>query len=112
MEKSAGKSSQGFTLVEILIVIVIVGVLATVVVYAVAGVTDKGQTSACAAEHETIIGAEEARSAELGTYGTMAELVSTGRLRSQSILFTVAVNGAGNAYTLAGIGACVGYVPG
>ncbi|MTA14881.1 MAG: prepilin-type N-terminal cleavage/methylation domain-containing protein, partial [Actinobacteria bacterium] len=41
------KKDTGFTLVELLIVIVILGILATVTVFAVRGITDQGQTSAC-----------------------------------------------------------------
>ena len=37
---------KGFTLVELLIVIVILGILATVTVFAVRGITDKGQENA------------------------------------------------------------------
>ena len=38
------EKDQGFTLVELLIVIVILGILATIVVFAVRGITDQGQT--------------------------------------------------------------------
>ena len=38
------KQDKGFTLVELLIVIVILGILATVTVFAVRGITDQGQT--------------------------------------------------------------------
>ncbi len=41
------KQDKGFTLVELLIVIVILGILATVTVFAVRGITDKGQENAC-----------------------------------------------------------------
>ena len=41
---------KGFTLVELLVVIVILGILAAVVVFAVGGTTDKAQTSSCEAE--------------------------------------------------------------
>ena len=51
---------EGFTLIELLIVIVILGILATVVVFAVGGITDQGQTSACKAELKTIEVAVEA----------------------------------------------------
>ena len=37
------KQDKGFTLVELLIVIVILGILATVTVFAVRGITDQGQ---------------------------------------------------------------------
>ena len=48
------KQDKGFTLVELLIVIVILGILATVTVFAVRGITDQGQTSACAADQKTM----------------------------------------------------------
>jgi prepilin-type N-terminal cleavage/methylation domain-containing protein len=57
MEKNQDK---GFTLVELLIVIVILGILATVTVFAVRGITDKGQENACAVEARTLDTAIEA----------------------------------------------------
>ena len=48
------KQDKGFTLVELLIVIVILGILATVTVFAVRGITDQGRTSACAADKKTM----------------------------------------------------------
>ncbi len=57
MEKNQDK---GFTLVELLIVIVILGILATVTVFAVRGITDKGQENACSVEKRTLDTAIEA----------------------------------------------------
>lgn len=51
---------QGFTLVELLIVIVILGILATVTVFAVQGITDKGKTNACNVEVRALETAVEA----------------------------------------------------
>ena len=48
------KQDKGFTLVELLIVIVILGILATVTVFAVRGITDQGQQSACDADEKTL----------------------------------------------------------
>ncbi len=48
------KQDKGFTLVELLIVIVILGILATVTVFAVRGITDQGQQSACEADQKTL----------------------------------------------------------
>lgn len=45
---------KGFTLVELLIVIVILGILATVTVFAVRGITDQGQDNACSVEQRTL----------------------------------------------------------
>ncbi len=53
-ESSGTARDKGFTLVEILIVIVILGILATVTVFAVRGITDRGTTSACDADKVTV----------------------------------------------------------
>mgnify|MGYP002640919002 FL=1 len=57
---------KGFTLVELLIVIVILGILATVTVFAVRGITDSGQESACNADEKTLQVAVEAYFAQNG----------------------------------------------
>ncbi len=54
------KHDKGFTLVELLIVIVILGILATVTVFAVRGITNKANTNSCNAEQRTIETAIEA----------------------------------------------------
>ncbi|MEN9645194.1 MAG: hypothetical protein RL238_1863 [Actinomycetota bacterium] len=53
-EMVAQKKDRGFTLVELLIVIVILGILATVTVFAVRGITDKGQENSCKVERRAI----------------------------------------------------------
>src|SRR4051812_6183982 len=67
IEESSSKRDKGFTLVELLIVIVILGILATVTVFAVRGITDKGQTSACNTDKVTLQTAAEAYFAQYGT---------------------------------------------
>ena len=75
---------QGFTLVELLIVIVILGILAGIVVFAVGNLTSNAKTNACSTEKSSITTALEAYKAQTGAYpsqGTaalrMAELTST-----------------------------------
>ena len=117
VEETSSKKNKGFTLVELLIVIVILGILATVTVFAVRGITDKGKTSACAADKKTLEVAAEAYSAQNGPYpADIPAMVASGLLRSVSTLWTynhvAAVPGVGGAagtpenYTLTGIAPC------
>ena len=64
---------KGFTLVELLIVIVILGILATVTVFAVRGITDTGRQNACDTEYKTVQTAAEAYYAQ--NPGTVAPSV-------------------------------------
>jgi prepilin-type N-terminal cleavage/methylation domain-containing protein len=66
IEEVQAKKDKGFTLVELLIVIVILGILATVTVFAVRGITDQGQTSACQADQKTLETAAETYFAQEG----------------------------------------------
>mgnify|MGYP001343029250 CR=1 FL=1 len=80
------KQDKGFTLVELLIVIVILGILATVTVFAVRGITDQGQKSACDTDKRTMETAIEAFYAQKGTTVNPSEamLVSSEFLRAPS----------------------------
>lgn len=70
--ESSSKHDKGFTLVELLIVIVILGILATVTVFAVRGITDKGTESACESDKVTLQTATEAYFAQYGSAGGVA----------------------------------------
>ncbi|MEX2628101.1 MAG: prepilin-type N-terminal cleavage/methylation domain-containing protein [Ilumatobacteraceae bacterium] len=67
------KQDKGFTLVELLIVIVILGILATVTVFAVGGITDSAETNACATELATIETAAEAYFVDNNSYPADAD---------------------------------------
>jgi general secretion pathway protein G len=74
--RKAREDESGFTLIELLIVIVILGILAGIVVFAVGGITDRGQTSACQTTVKTVDTAVEAYYAQNGSYpATVAQLV-------------------------------------
>jgi prepilin-type N-terminal cleavage/methylation domain-containing protein len=72
------KQDKGFTLVELLIVIVILGILATVTVFAVRGITDQGQTNSCSVEKRTLDTAIEAYYAQNQTDPTAVTDLTSG----------------------------------
>ena len=73
--RAARQKDEGFTLVELLIVIVILGILAGIVVFAVNGITDRGVNAACKADINTVQVASEAYYAQNGVYaGTVTDL--------------------------------------
>lgn len=74
----------GFTLVELLIVIVILGVLAAIVVFSVSGVTDKGAKSSCSSNVKAIDVAAESSYAQGKTATTLGALVTNGFLHADS----------------------------
>ena len=118
-EAPAAKRDKGFTLVELLIVIVILGVLSTVTVFAVSGITDRGRTARCDSDQRTVEVAVESFYAENNAYPAgvdnnadgdfidagestpMQALVDDGYLRDPSTLHTVGTGG-----TVTAIGDC------
>ena len=122
VEETSSKRDKGFTLVELLIVIVILGILATVTVFAVRGITDKGKTSACSADKNTMETAIESWFAlpatgtgariDLGTAnqpdqdatGSVGnnDLVASGLLRSPSKNYVTGASGATVAVAASG----------
>jgi general secretion pathway protein G len=109
---------KGFTLVELLVVIVILGILAAVVVFAVGGSTDDAQNSACKAELSSAQAAVEAYAAQntgsyptkwadvtKGTATTNPDGKSNGFLRSAPTgRFTLSATGG----SITGVGKCAG----
>ena len=83
--RSMRNEESGFTLVELLVVITILGVLAGVVVFSVVGVQDTSQKSACQTEGQTVRAAEEAYYAKNKAYATSwTALTSTTKLLSST----------------------------
>jgi prepilin-type N-terminal cleavage/methylation domain-containing protein len=95
---------KGYTLIELLLVIVVLAILATVVVASVGGFTAEAENSACAADSHTLANAVEAYFAQRGTdtileVGTTADryelyLADQEFLRSPSTLYNL--NAAGD----------------
>jgi general secretion pathway protein G len=78
--RKARREESGFTLIELLIVIVILGVLAGIVVFAVGGITNTGQTAACKADIKTVKTAVEAYRAQSGAYPATGDVAAEAAL--------------------------------
>ena len=70
----------------------ILGIISAVVVVAVNGISDRGQSAACAEDARTINVAEQTYKATKNIYATQAELVSSGLLSTPSSLHDVTLN--------------------
>jgi len=106
LNMDVGSKDRGFSLVELLVVIVVLGILSVVVVFAVRGVADRGENSACLADRQTLVGAQEANLASTGVYTSEAQLVTNGLLRTESVKYDLTLIGGGTDYTLQGLGDC------
>jgi general secretion pathway protein G len=81
--RNVRRVDSGFTLTELLIVIVILGILAGVVVFAVNGIRARAKVSACKADVATVTTAGESYFAQTGSYAPdIATLLSAGFLHS------------------------------
>jgi general secretion pathway protein G len=68
------KSKKGFTIVELLIVIVVIGILATLVIVTFTGIQQKGRNSQRQTDVKAIQSQVEAFFAQHGFYPTLADL--------------------------------------
>lgn len=99
------RKDDGFTLVELLIVIVILGILAAVVVVAVSGINDRGQASACQTDAQSIRTAQEAYWSQKGSYADgQPTLVEEGFLSSESTLHETGSPDGGSTFTVTPLG--------
>ena len=87
---------RGFTLVELLIVIVILGILAGIVVFAVGNLTNNAKSNSCSQEKSTIITADEAYKAQTGSYTDTTGLIASGLLKTTPSSYYITATGQVN----------------
>ena len=73
---SSRHNDKGFTLIEILIAIVVVGILSAVVVIGISSLTSKGNKTACTASRDAAIAASTVYFANEGKYPITMDLLT------------------------------------
>ena len=81
MEAERRSSDGGFTLIELMIVIVVLGLVAATVLFAASGVSDRGTASVCESNLKQLETAEAAYYSQFASYTTIPELVERRLLR-------------------------------
>ncbi len=100
MARPTRSRDGGFTLVELLVVIIVLGVLATITVLAVRGIVDQGEETSQAADQHVLVTAEEAHMARFNTYADEDTLVTAGLLTAASTQHDITLIDAGDSYTI------------
>src|SRR5262249_29491787 len=94
--RSSGWNGPGFTLVEILIVIVILGIVTGIVAFAVGNMTTTAKSTGCAAEKTTLGTALEEYKAHTGSYPTTMTALTSGSgafLKSTPVNYDIDTSG-------------------
>jgi prepilin-type N-terminal cleavage/methylation domain-containing protein len=112
--KDSKTQDKGFTLVEILIAIVVVGILAAVVVVGISSLTSKGNSTACTSSRDAAIAGATVHYANSGAYptkisdmtGATAELTLPSNVTVDATVLIAKPTGGGWTLTMtAGVGA-------
>ena len=72
------KSSRGFTIVELLVVIVVIGILAAITIVSYAGITARANTTKAQSDAQSIQSVAEVMNADNGSYPKLNSALGTG----------------------------------
>jgi prepilin-type N-terminal cleavage/methylation domain-containing protein len=102
--QAARENESGFTLVELLIVIVILGILSGIVVFSVSGITSRGAQAACNADVASVTVASEAYYAQKNSWATaIPGAAGSTTLQGSGLLKTVPPAAEGIALSATGV---------
>ncbi|MFM2077258.1 MAG: hypothetical protein RJA49_1148 [Actinomycetota bacterium] len=100
IQKAHTNRDEGFTLIEILIAIVVVGILSAVAVVGISSLTSKGGNSACTASADAAKAASVVHYANTGAYPTkLTDMTASTPAVELTLPTGITVNGAGLATT-------------
>jgi prepilin-type N-terminal cleavage/methylation domain-containing protein len=101
---AARPHESGFTLVELLGVITVLGILSGLTLVALVGFRSTSAQATCAVDARSLIGAEDTAMATTGSYLSEADLVSQGFLREPVSSYDISLSGS--TYSVAPTGDC------
>lgn len=104
MASTRAPGQSGFTLLELLVVIAVLGVLGGVAVFATGALGDDSQEVACSTDERVLRTAQQSSRAIDGSFGDESTLVDRGWLQAPSDYHDVEVDADG--YRIVAVGAC------
>jgi prepilin-type N-terminal cleavage/methylation domain-containing protein len=88
LSKRRRRGQGGFTLIELLVVIAVLAILAGIVIFNVTGVANRGKSSACATDKQTVQTAVDAYFNDKGSYPIVAGNADTATLVTDNYIHT------------------------